>query len=194
MMKIIFLVAGLFLIMIGGLAQANKKTSFYLHPQAALLNGDHSVSGQVQVSGGVEKKAWSIGIGAAIDYYKIRTVPLYADLRAAFGKDRAIFSYLNVGSNIAWALESQYSNYWVMGRNSKSSFSNGVYTDIGIGYSFRKGKKNSLTMSIGYSMKTTGESHWEAVYRDFPPYTVENHERKTEYTFNRIALRLGIRF
>lgn len=193
MMKTVFLMAGLLLTTICVLAQTNKKTNFYLHPQVALLNGDQSVSGQIQVSGGIEKNAFSIGIGAAIDYYKIRTVPLFADLRAAFGKDRAIFSYLNVGSNIAWALESQYNNYWVMGRNSKSSFSNGVYTDIGIGYSFRKGKKNSLTMSIGYSMKTISESHLETVYRDFPPYVTESHERKMDFTFNRIALRLGMK-
>src|SRR6478752_7242725 len=177
-MKTIFLITGLFLTTVCGLAQANKKTSFYLHPQAALLNGDHSVSGQVLVSGGIEKNAFSIGIGAAIDYYKIRTVPLFADLRAAFGKDRAIFSYLNLGSNIAWALESQSNTYWTMGRSNKSVFSNGVYTDIGIGYSFRKAKKNSVTMSIGYSMKTISESHLETVYKDFPPYIAESAERK----------------
>jgi hypothetical protein len=193
MMKSILLTTAFLFITIVMSAQTNKKPVFYVHPQAALLNGDHSVSGQVQVSGGIEKNALSIGIGAAIDYYKIRTVPLFADLRFAFGKDRAIFSYLNVGSNIAWALESQYNNYWVMGGSSKSSFSNGVYTDIGIGYSFRKGKKNSMTMSIGYSMKTISESHLETIYRDFPPYTTENHERKMDYTFNRIALRLGIK-
>jgi hypothetical protein len=193
MMRTIFLMAALLLVTIAVSAQTKRKNIFYLHPQAALLNGDHSVSGQVLLSGGIEKKAFSIGIGAAIDYYKIRTVPLFADLRAAFGKDRAIFSYLNLGSNIAWALESQYNEYWMMGGRSKSSFSNGVYTDIGIGYSFRKSKKNAVTMSIGYSMKTISESHTEMVYRDFPPYGGENHERKTDYTFNRIALRLGIR-
>jgi len=193
MMKTIFLITGLFLTTVCGLAQANKKTSFYLHPQVALLNGDHSVSGQILVSGGIEKKAFSIGIGVAVDYYKIRSVPLFADLRTAFGKDRAFFSYLSIGSNIAWALESQYNTYWAMGGSNKSSFSNGIYTDIGIGYSFRKAKKNSVTMSVGYSMKTISESHFETMYRDFPPYTIESFERKMDYTFNRIALRLGIR-
>ena len=39
------------------LAQANKdKAGYYLIPQVVLLNGDQSVSGQVQLVAGMEKK------------------------------------------------------------------------------------------------------------------------------------------
>lgn len=170
------------------------KYTFYLIPQIALLNGDHSASGQVQLTGGIEKKGWSIGIGTAIDYYKVRTVPLFVDVRTGFGKNRLLFSYLNLGSNIAWPLESQYS-YPVLYRDTRgSSFSNGVYTDLGIGYHWINGKKNrGMVMSLGYSTKTISESYYEAIYRGFPLYIMEYHERKLGYTLNRIVIRCGIR-
>ncbi|MDP1763697.1 MAG: hypothetical protein Q8L07_07390 [Sediminibacterium sp.] len=194
-MRSIVMIA-LFFILINKIAAQSKpgKYTFYLIPQIALLNGDHSASGQVQLTGGIEKKGWSIGIGTAIDYYKVRTVPLFVDVRTGFGKNRLLFSYLNLGSNIAWPLESQYS-YPVLYRDTRgSSFSNGVYTDLGIGYHLINGKKNrGMVMSLGYSTKTISESYYEAIYRGFPPYIMEYHERKLGYTLNKIVIRCGIR-
>lgn len=169
------------------------KTDYYLIPQIALLNGDHFASGQVQLTGGIEKKGWGIGIGAAIDYYKVRTVPVFADLRTYFGKHRLLFSYLNLGSNIAWPLESQISYHWQPGGSRPGSFSNGLYSDLGIGYAFGGKKNRGAVMSLGYSMKTIAETYIETVYRDFPPYINEYYERKLDYTLNRIVLRFGFR-
>lgn len=194
-MRSIVMIA-LFFILTNKIAAQSKpdKHIFYLIPQIALLNGDHSAGGQIQLTGGIEKKRWGIGMGAAIDYYKVRTVPLFVDVRTGFGKNRLLFSYLNLGSNIAWPLESQYSynlQYW---NNQRSTFSNGVYTDLGIGYHWINGKKNRrMLMSLGYSTKTVSESYYEAIYRNFPPYIAEYHERKLGYTLNRIVIRCGIR-
>jgi len=170
-----------------------EKTRYYLIPQIALLNGDHSAGGQVQLTGGIEKKSWGIGIGTAFDYYKIRTVPMFVDLRTYFGKSRSLFSYLNMGSNIVWPLESQYSNHWQAGVNRPGSFHNGLYTDLGIGYALHGKKNRGIIISLGYSMKTITETYTDAIYKDFPPYTTEYYERKLGYTLNRIALGFGIR-
>jgi hypothetical protein len=169
------------------------KVDYYLIPQIALLNGDHSASGQVQFTGGIEKKGWGIGIGTAIDYYKVRTVPVFADLRACFGKNRSIFSYADLGCNMAWPLESQYTYRWPFQDSRQSRFSNGLYTDLGIGYSLFGKKNRGVVMSLGYSIKTNTETYYEAVYRDFPPYTFEYREKKFDYKLNRIVLRCGFR-
>lgn len=170
------------------------KGSFYLLPQIALLNGDQSASGQVQVAGGIEKNGWGLGIGTGIDYYKVRTVPVFADLRKSFGKNSAVFSYLNIGSNLAWPLESQYSTDYIWGLGGRrSDLSNGLYTDLGIGYTIRGKKKEGIVLSLGYSMKTIRETRYGTIYRDFPPYIPETRETKLDYTFNRIAFRLGVK-
>lgn len=184
------------------IASANAQSKqaspgYYVFPQAGLLNGDHSVSGQAHLTGGIQKKAWMFGLGTAIDYYKIRTVPVFADVRYAFGKKNNYFSYANIGANFVWALESQYEMYYLpgpgQGSSAKSAFSNGIYTDIGIGYAFRGYQKGGCVISIGYSSKTLSSAYQEAVYTQFPPYTIEYHQRKRDYTFNRLVLRLGVR-
>lgn len=194
-MKNSFLFLLSFFITVSALAQIKPgKSSFYLLPQIALLNGDQSASGQVQVAGGIEKNGWGLGIGTGIDYYKVRTVPLFADLRKSFGKNSAVFSYLNIGSNLVWPLESQYSTDYIWGLGGRrSDFSNGLYTDLGIGYSIRGKKNKGIVLSLGYSAKKTTETRYGSIYLDFPPYTHENTETKFDYTFNRIAFRLGVK-
>jgi hypothetical protein len=177
------------------LAQAPKtKTSYYLITQGALLNGDHSASAQVQLAGGFEKNNWAFGLGAAIDYYKIRTVPVFADARFFFGKDKAIFSYADLGYDMVWPLETQYRNYWTLGGPyQRSDFRNGFYTDLGIGYALKR-KNKGVIISLGYSMKTITEKYNEVVYSPTPPYSGTNTERRAVYELNRISLKLGYSF
>ena len=164
----------------------------YILPQAALVNGDHAVSAQVQVNAGMQKKNWMFGIGAALDYYKVRTCPVFAETRFAFGKNQNFFSYANLGINIAWALESEYTpGAW--GTNRIDRFNNGVYTDMGIGYATKGLKKGTVMIGIGYSLKTVSSTSSEAIYRDFPPYGIEYVDKRSDYTLNRLALRLGVR-
>ncbi len=173
-----------FLISSANAQSKTEKTAYYFIPQVALLNGDNATSAQVQMTGGIQKKNWMLGIGTAIDYYKVRTVPMFADLRFCFGKNRAIFSYLDLGTDIVWPLESQNNYRWD---------GNGLYNDIGIGYAFGGQKKKSIVVSMGYSVKKVAESYKEIIYREFPPYGGESYERRLDYTLNRLVLRLGIK-
>lgn len=179
------------------LAQANKdKAGYYLIPQAVLLNGDQSVSGQVQLVAGMEKKQWNIGLGTGIDYYKVRTIPLFIDLRACLGKARSLFAYADLGTNIAWPLESQYRKTWTITGNSLSSFNNGFYGDWGIGYSLKGQQRKGIVISLGYSVKTITEHYKELTYWIVPfpqPGSAQDRERKLDYTLNRITLKLGVR-
>lgn len=165
----------------------------YFIPEVGLLNGDNLVSAQVKLTGGIQKKAWMFGLGTGIDYYKIRTVPVFADVRYTFGKKANWFSYANLGADIVWALETQYAQHFVMGVFNKDKFNSGVYADLGVGYAFQGEKKQGLLISIGYSVKTLGSSYQEAVYKEFPPYGIEYRDKKLDYTLNRLVLRLGVR-
>lgn len=177
------IITALFLIAIKLTAQSENKIRYYLLPQVALLNGDHATSGQFQVIGGIQKKRWSAGIGTAFDYYKLRTVPMFVDMRAWFGKKHSIFSYADLGTNIAWPIND----------TDKTQYGTGFYADMGLGYAFHGEKKGGLVISVGYSIKTITESVRETVYKEFPPYGLEIRERTLNYSLNRLAFRLGIR-
>ncbi len=168
-------------------------TKHYLFPEVGLLNGDHSTSAQVKLTGGIQKSGWMFGLGAAIDYYKIRTVPVFADMRYSFGKNANYFSYANLGTDLVWPTETQYSQRLIMGIITKNKFNNGIYADVGLGYAFKEEKKQGLVISIGYSVKTLHSSYQETVYKEFPPYGIEYRDRKLDYTLNRLVLRLGVR-
>lgn len=176
-------------------AQSKKpKLKHYFLTQAALLNGDRSVSGQAQLTTGIEKKnGWKFGLGTGLDFYKVRTVPVFADVRFAFGKNRRYFSYTDLGANFVWALESQYVYHWSAGMNTRAAFGTGLYGDIGFGYALGGEKKGGLLMSFGYSVKTLSIRYDETVYKEFPPYGIEYREHKLNYTLNRLVLRMGVR-
>ncbi len=190
-MKKIICVLFLMMTLVEVKAQSNNK--YYLIPQVALLNGDYAASAQVQLVGGIEKKKWSYGIGAAIDYYKVRTIPVFADLRVGLNKTNSIAAYLNMGTNIAWPMENQYTENGLWWNTRKSSFSNGLYADMGLCYRIEGKKKNRFLVGIGYTLKTITETVPETIFRDFPPYIAETTIRSYKYTFNRLALRVGFR-
>jgi hypothetical protein len=171
---------------------AQQKKQWYLLPQAGLLNGDGVVSGQAMLSGGITRKGWDIGLGVGVDYYEIRTVPLFADLRKNIGT-LPLFVYANIGYNFATPLESQYIHAGEGWNHSRSSFSNGWYAESGLGYDIPLKKNNRFLLAVGYSVKTAGEKYTETIPRDFPPYVGEVNERSYQYQFNRFVLKLGFR-
>lgn len=174
-------------------AQRQEKLKFDVVPSAGFINGSGAVSGLFDITTLIRKNDWAFGVGTGIDYYRIRTVPVYLATRHYFGKAPAFF-YGSAGYTIAAPLETQYlhsGTFWM--NTGRSSFSNGVNAEAGIGYSFAPMKKHGLELSIGYSVKTLRESYTEYIYRDFPPYTTELTEHSFHYTFSRAVVRIGIR-
>lgn len=196
-MKKISLIAALLLVAHCYSQKTRQPATFYVTPQVGLLNGDHAVSGQVVLSGGMRTRTWSYGIGAGVDYYKIRSVPLFAELKKELGKkETPLFLYLQLGGNIAWPLASDYRDnfYSPWFGNTTTRFQSGMYRELGIGYSAWHAKKKAVWVSLGYSAKTMAELYDEVIYPDFPPYDrVTRTERKLTYTFNRLVLKIGCR-
>ncbi len=94
-------------------AQSIKKRTSYLKPQLGILNGNQDNSFQFQLLGGIVSKNWQVGMGAGLDYYKVRSVPLFADIRRYFGGDNKVFAFVNAGCNIPWALDKQYKTSFI---------------------------------------------------------------------------------
>ncbi len=169
-------------------AQVNPaKNHAYFIPQIALLNGDNKVGPQLQFVGGYTIKSWGIGAGLALDYYKFRSVPVFADLRKSFGKDQKPFAYVNFGYNLAWVLEDQryYFGEYVGSKN-------GWYGDAGLGYKFFNSGEKGLIISAGFTVKSLKQDYKE--YQFVPGIVPQAHIRGFNYTLNRLALRIGYEF
>ncbi|HEY1019014.1 MAG TPA: hypothetical protein VGE25_08460 [Sediminibacterium sp.] len=196
-MKKISLIVALLLAIHSYSQKTNQPSTLYITPQVGLLNGDHAVSAQVVLSGGMKTRTWSYGIGAGVDYYKIRSAPLFVELKKDLGKkETPLFAYLQLGTNIAWPLASDYreNSYTPWSGITITRFRNGMYGELGIGYTGWYTKKKGIWISLGYSAKTMAELHDEVIYPDFPPYDrITKTERKLAYTFNRLVLKIGCR-
>lgn len=189
------LVVGMCLVSTSLIAQTTKakKTSSYLMPQIALLNGSSGAGAQVQLAGGLIKKDWHFGLGTGIDYYELTSVPVYSDIRYHFDKAKKAFAYANLGYNFHWK-ESTEGRVYIM-PPPNSTVKGGLYTDLGIGYNIAIGKKNSLALSMGYSVKQLTEEVEEILLPGpFPlPIQVDPTIRRYEYTFKRVAFKVAYR-
>lgn len=178
-------------------AQSPQKNTSYLMPQIGVIDGDQSTSSQFQVVGGIAVKNWRIGMGTGLDYYKVRSVPVFADIRNYFGRNKKAFAFANVGYNIPWPMEDQYRIIFIQGGTKKSEFEMGWYSDAGIGYDIDLGKQKALSLSLGYTIKKFSERYdsrfsWIWGWPSTLPGTGQS-ERTEVYTFRRLSLKAGFR-
>jgi hypothetical protein len=177
--------------------QGKQKGTLSVSAETALLNGDNHVNGQVLLTAGCEFKGWFVGAGSGFDYYKYRTVPVFIDVKKYWGKgNRKLFVYANGGADVAWPTESQKNlrtggGWWGWSPPSGSIFKNGIYTDIGFGYTLFNSKHRGFFTALGYSTKTMTEKYDEQVWNGTATVTVK---RTLDYTMNKVLLRIGYKF
>lgn len=194
MKKLCLIIIGTIIITSIEAQQVKQKGELSVSPQAALLNGDNHVNGQILLSAGYELNGWFLGAGSGFDYYKYRTVPAFVEIKKYFGKgNRQLFIYANGGTDIAWPTEKQMdlhrNNWW--GFNSDNKFKNGMYTDFGFGYTLFKSQHRGFFTAIGYSTKTMSETYNEMVWNGATSVIAK---RTLQYSMNRILLRVGYKF
>ena len=170
---------------------AQKKdsaVSWYVSSAVTLLNGDHNVSQAVSMGTGLRLHQWQIGAGVAIDYYKIRSLPIYLDLKYKWKGQRVPFLFFQGGYNVAWALDHQHTTASTTGR---SVYNNGAYFNGGAGmYVFRQGREG-LFFSLGYSVKKLTELYQVGSWTNG---RIIYNDTKLEYALRRIALTIAYEF
>ncbi|HVY74956.1 MAG TPA: hypothetical protein VG890_09015, partial [Puia sp.] len=67
---------------------SSKAWQFHSINQVGLLEGESGSSWQLQTVNGMSYKSWFAGIGVGLDYYRLRGIPLFLDLRKTFGHSR----------------------------------------------------------------------------------------------------------
>lgn len=123
----------------------------HVHTNASvgISSGESAAKPLFQLVSGLSFDRWFTGIGAGLDQYNLKSIPLFADWRMHFGKTRSTFIYVNGGYNFPHNNKSTIVNYY----KTTDHFYGGLYMDAGFGYRIRLGSWHRLSLSAGYSQK-----------------------------------------
>jgi hypothetical protein len=188
------------LVMISTFVSAQQKNlinpwSFQSIASVGLLEGQTGSAFQLQTINGARYKSWFAGVGLGLDYYRIRTIPLFIDIRKEFGKNSGkLFIYADGGISYGWASDAQKTGYLL-----NDQFHNGFYSDMGLGYKWAIGKKSAVVISLGYNYKKVNESY-SSPYYYYPNYYTGDILRpndsieKISYSLNRLSMKIGWAF
>ena len=186
-MKMLVLVVLLFLT---NLADAQQKVKFHSQNYIGALGGEFDAAFQFNTINGIQYGLNFIGIGTGIDYYYIRTVPMFLSLgRYLNERKRSLFLTLDGGTNFVW--DKSTANRFNFFRDD-GDFTPSLYYGAHAGYKLGINKKGSVLMSIGYSAKKIKEKLSTTGPCFFPP--CPESDQKINYKFNRFTFRLGWMF
>ncbi|MFM9907849.1 MAG: hypothetical protein ACKVOW_00800 [Chitinophagaceae bacterium] len=153
-----------------------------------LLDGSKGTPLEVTTINGIQYKTWFVGLGTGLDWYFMRTVPLFISLNKDFKQDKNTwFASLDAGTNFEWAKGLPQGDFYY------SKFTPGFFGRGGIGYkAYFRQKKEAFLFGIGYSFKRVKERKEVGIYCISPPCptTFEFYDSK----LNRLSIRLGLQF
>lgn len=164
------------------------KPEFKLIVSAGILNGQTGVNPSVQAIPGFQYKNSFAGIGTGIDYYNLRSVPVFADIRQEFGKKAKKFLlYSDGGYCFDWIIMDRDRTF------SQEDYSGGLYYDAGLGYKVAFGNAGALMLTTGYSGKRLKkEVRTTPICSGIGPCPQETET--FNYSFSTIVFRVGWQF
>lgn len=165
---------------------AQKKVNFSSQNYAGLLEGQHGSSLQLQTINGIKFNNWFVGLGAGIDWYYRRSIPVFTSVNVDFLKKAKRSFYLSANAGINFPLQTDnYHNEWGYEETKSNS---GLYWSAGLGYKIGMGKGNdALLLQVGYDYKHVGETVHS-------PYTVFNDQDPNDqfdYHLRRLSCKIG---
>ncbi len=155
--------------------------------QAGLLEGERGSAFSLQTIHGLQKKTWFAGIGAGVDYYHTRSLPVFLNLRKAFvNSEKTPFVYASGGYHFLWMREQDKQFYITESKG-------GLYFDAGVGYQLPVMKKSALYFTAGYSQKNFSQKGNDEVWIAIWPWPMPQI-RTYEYELRRLSVQMGLRF
>jgi hypothetical protein len=190
-MKIILLLPLLFFLVTID-AQSQKTTTekkfFSSQISAGITEAEQGTSFHIETVNGFRYKTWFGGIGAGLDYYYMRSIPIYLSATKYLApRNHSFFVQADAGLNVAWERESF--NVW---NEVDHEFKPGLFWNGTVGFVTGLDRKNSFSFGVGYSHKNLKEIKEIAIACFNPP--CENTFETYRYNLNRLTLRLGWQF
>jgi hypothetical protein len=116
--------------------------------QIGALAGVKGNEALIQTVNGIRYKTWFVGAGIGIDYYSIKSFPIFLDVRKDYSdKMSTPFVYADAGIHLPRERR-VVQNQWF-----EDDYSNGFYSGVGLGYKIAMKKLNKLLITSGYSYK-----------------------------------------
>lgn len=192
-----FIVAGLFMLFVTvGFGQHGWK--FRSDDYVGLASGQLGNYGVVETVNGVCKGPWFLGIGAGLDYYRFRSIPLFVSVTRElpiFPKAGGLFVYLDGGIDLPRYTKSVPFD---AGFDSYSSrFHAGTWYNGSLGYRIKLGAKTqkALLFSAGYGVKKLKEEDTApAICAVFGACQIGTEMYVYEYLNRMLLLRIGFSF
>lgn len=151
--------------------------------QVGWLEGAKGSSFQLQTINGFRYKSWFAGIGAGLEYYYVRGVPVFLDIRKdILNKPNTPFVYADGGMHFGWERDKDKERLGMHG-----DISNGPFFDAGLGLKFAI-NKNALLLSIGYSHKYVKETY---EFLNCGIINCTTSSSTYRYKLNRLSLKAG---
>jgi hypothetical protein len=179
---------------------AHRSWTFRSQELGGLVSGQEGHFGQGYTINGVYKGPWFMGIGAGLDFYRYRTVPVFFSLERELtppGHGGVWFARLDAGVNIPW--QSERSWYYPSGASSSGHYLTAPYWDAVFGYKIFVNARHSqaLMLSAGYSFKEVQDKRVETNYCPIAAACNTNPDMNTvRYNYNnrRFSLQVGYQF
>ncbi|MCU7552455.1 hypothetical protein OCK74_25270 [Chitinophagaceae bacterium LB-8] len=184
-MRKIFLISSILLYI-----SAAAQYSFHSINQLGIVEGEKGTSFQLQTINGFTRNYWFAGVGAGLDYYHQRTVPVFIDIRRKILKnEKSPFVYADAGFSFPWEKQDGESVWY------KEEYKKGSYFDLGLGYQLPVHKLGSFVFSLGYSEKRLREERYNDFYLIYSGvYDGGNNKNIMDYRFRRISIKAGWQF
>jgi hypothetical protein len=164
-----------------------KKASFEGSVQAGLLEGQQGSALHFGAAGGARIHTWSTTLGTGLDFYGVRSIPLYLTVQKnIFNRQQTPFVYAGGGYHFPW-VPTNYKDSW-----GEYKTTGGLYYNAGIGYQLQALKKAALFFTAGFSFKQFSEET-RATYMCLNGPCPEYYE-KTEFGLKRLSVTTGLRF
>ena len=161
----------------------------WLMPEIGVQIGATEPSGDLRLQGGLKRQNWYYGLGAAIDFYRFRSYPVYLQVQRVFSF-RGTSPFLTASAGYNFKKASDTVPTWIGSRVYERT--GGYYAELGGGFIFKIAKKERLQLSVVKNIKQVKESY-DIDYWVGPGQN--RSARSTDlYTMHRVAVRLGWKF
>ncbi len=153
-----------------------------------MLNGEMTSNFTMQTINGIAYKRFFTGIGVGIDNYGYRTIPVFFDIRKSFGNKPIkplLFADFGIGFH---SKTDQLPEKWWNGMTNYT-IKNSFCGEWGLGVEKAIGT-SSFFVTASYALKKF--AYTQNVYWDYGPQGTTLNRFNLSY--NRIVLRMGIRF
>lgn len=150
------LIIGILTALLTGHGFAQNRPRFRSTEWLGLSTGQLSGAGLIRTVNGVAWGPWFAGLGAGVDYYRYRSIPLFVSVTRdiKLGQHDGLYLYADGGRSVPW----EWSGSRIEDGYTVGNFRGGEYWAGGVGYLWKLGDRTNkaLLLSAGYAEKKLG--------------------------------------